>query len=677
MQSGAHITDNNRIRTLNWLYLFLLVAINVYICRESFFTESTGKWNSMHGEWMALARLRGWNILGTSWWPYGYLGSPVEYVYAPLVPLLTYTLSRFTGGSIALAFHILTGAAYCLGPVVVYLVSWRWARAPLRGLAAGLIYSLSSPAAWILPDDEFQWAAVLAARRMNQMFVWDELPHALSLALLPVAAWLLFRALESEKLRDCVWPVLAMSAMMLDSMFGVVHTLFVLVTVPLVFRPCRGATFARAATVGACAYLLICPWVPPSLLMIVRSNTLLDGEADTTLHTLESLAMVGLAMFVLWFAGLRRLQEGPVRWLALFACPAILIPVIAGFKGPHFVPQPGRYRLEMELAIAWLIPFCLMPLVKSMSGRIRAALLVPLVAAAAWQIDSYRGSGIEMTKPADVHAAVEYRLARWLSVNLPGQRVLMGGSLARGLSLYSDLPQISGPYTTDENPMVEIAWHTIKTGQNAGARDAEYSIAWLKALGVQAIGVPGPRWKPFATPRKFEGILPVLWREGDTTVYRVPQSTTSLAHTLRPDQLVRHPPIHGLDTEELQRYVVAISDPEAPPATFEWQGANHARIRSDIPAGHVVSLQIDYDVGWHARVRGSERALQKDGIGMIRIDPLCTGDCVITLDFDGGGEAKVTRALSLAVLLAMALCLPARGRNIAGDRAIPQSRPLV
>jgi hypothetical protein len=54
----------------------------------------------------------------------------------------------------------------------------------------------------MLPDGQFQWAAGLAPYRMNLVFDWDDLPHLLSLALTPLAAWLLSRALESRRLRQ-------------------------------------------------------------------------------------------------------------------------------------------------------------------------------------------------------------------------------------------------------------------------------------------------------------------------------------------------------------------------------------------------------------------------------------------------------------------------------------------
>ena len=66
-----------------------------------------------------------------------------------------------------------------------------------------------------------------------------------------------------------------------------------------------------------------------------------------------------------------------------------------------------------------------------------------------------------------------------------------------------------------------------------------------RSAGARAISVPGPKspeyYKPFANPRKFEGVLPVLWREGDDTVYGVPARSDSLAHVMAPGDLVHRP----------------------------------------------------------------------------------------------------------------------------------------
>jgi hypothetical protein len=162
--------------------------------------------------------------------------------------------------------------------------------------------------------------------------------------------------------------------------------------------------------------------------------------------------------------------------------------------------------------------------------------------------------------------------------------------------------------------------------------------------------VPGPQspefWKPFANPRKFDGVLPVLWRERDTTIYLVSGRPFSLAHVLQPADLVHHAPVHGLDVGELQRFVAALENPAAPPALLKWEGNNKALIHAQMQSGDVLSAQITYYPGWHARVNGSKRELRPDGIGLITLDPGCSGACDIVLQYDGGAELRACRAVS-------------------------------
>jgi hypothetical protein len=62
-------------------------------------------------------------------------------------------------------------------------------------------------------------------------------------------------------------------------------------------------------------------------------------------------------------------------------------------------------------------------------------------------------------------------------------------------------------------------------------------LLWLKAFGVQAIAVPGKNspetWHPFQRPDKFDGLLEPIWRRFDTTIYKVPIRSLSLAHVVR------------------------------------------------------------------------------------------------------------------------------------------------
>jgi hypothetical protein len=99
-----------------------------------------------------------------------------------------------------------------------------------------------------------------------------------------------------------------------------------------------------------------------------------------------------------------------------------------------------------------------------------------------------------------------------------------------------------------------------------------------------------------------------------------------------------------------------LEDPAAPLADLQWQGSDRAVIRANSAPGDVISIQINYHAGWSARVGSRSRTVHEDGLGLMAIEPDCTGPCEITLEYDGGMEAKLCRGASCAVLLLLLVC---------------------
>ncbi len=656
-----------QIRILPWVYLGILAWAGIYICREAFLTESTGHFNSMHGEWMALARLGGFHFWSPSWWRWWGNGVPLEYTYAPLTPVLTAAIAHLTHSSYALAFNQLTGLVYCLTPLFLYLAAWKLSGSAGYSFAAALACSLLSPITLLAPDTTFRAASVLDPRRLFLMFEWDDLPHVMAITLLPVAVWFLYRALTRAAWFDAVAAGLALAGMMLANMFGLVLAGLVALTVPLTIerRP-RLAHFTRSAVIGVGAWIAVCAWLPPSLLLTIHSNSILSNEASRTGPALAAFAVALLVCVIMWAVGRRFAGSWAFRWLLLFGCLMVLIPLLDRYAGLHFVPQPVRYKIEADLAIVWIVVFLLRLLIGRIPASGRALLVFVLLVLAARQVIHCRRYAKPLLRPVDTAQSIEYRASAWIAKNLPGRRVMLPGSVFLWADAFANIPQVGAePYTTTPDWSEHLATYIVDTGQNAGKDDAAVSILWLKAFGAQAVVVPGPQspeyWKPFVNPRKFDGVLPVLWRERDTTIYRVSDRPYSLAHVLRPEALVHHAPVNGLDTAEIRRYVAALEDPAAPAATWDWQGDDKAVIEARLEPGQIVSAQITYAPGWHARVNGSARPIRPDGLGLMAVDPRCSGDCTIALEYDGGAELRTCRAVSAGFSVWIAGLLVYRG----------------
>jgi hypothetical protein len=250
----------------------------------------------------------------------------------------------------------------------------------------------------------------------------------------------------------------------------------------------------------------------------------------------------------------------------------------------------------------------------------------------------------------------EYKIAKWMDRNRHGDRAFIAGSSSFLYNVFTDNPQFQGGHIQFAvNPFVPGAVYQIQSGTNAGARSAEVSVLWLKAFGARAISVSGPKstdaYQAFANPRKFDGVLPLLWREGDDAIYEVPSRSPSLAHVIPAAAVVERKPIHGLDIEPVEPYVAALDDPKYPLAAFQWKGMSEAEIRATVDRGQVIAVQVTYDPGWEAYANGKRQPVRGDAIGLMVIEPDCHGPCEISLRYTGGKDRVATRAMSLAAML--------------------------
>src|ERR1700746_3001901 len=121
MNSMLHCSHSERFRAA--CYALVLLWINLYLCRELFFSQ-TAHMNSIQGLWIAVARLGGDGWFRAQWWPYWDCGIPFEFTYAPLIPWLTAMLATLRGISHALALQSVLGVVYCALPLTLFLMAW-------------------------------------------------------------------------------------------------------------------------------------------------------------------------------------------------------------------------------------------------------------------------------------------------------------------------------------------------------------------------------------------------------------------------------------------------------------------------------------------------------------------------------------------------------------------------
>jgi hypothetical protein len=217
----------------------------------------------------------------------------------------------------------------------------------------------------------------------------------------------------------------------------------------------------------------------------------------------------------------------------------------------------------------------------------------------------------------------------------------------------ADIPQMNG--CCPQNQLIPTqpgAAYVIVTDDGTGERTAQISMQWLQVFGVRYVVVSGPEsneaYKDFRHPEKFDGVLRQVWSENGNTIYEVPLVSASLAHVVRPDELVARSPINGIDIEPLQPYVNALLDPSRPPAEFSWTSQKQARIRGLLPYGSIFSVQIPYHAGWRVSTDHGAANLGQDALGFLTVTAPCTGPCDVTLTFDGGREPFLLWSAAIA-----------------------------
>ncbi|MDZ4802469.1 MAG: hypothetical protein SGI92_30290 [Bryobacteraceae bacterium] len=349
------------------------------------------------------------------------------------------------------------------------------------------------------------------------------------------------------------------------------------------------------------AWLLFSPWIPPSLLWTIRANSSLNAEVPPEARPLLAFGAIALALALTWLAT-RRLDPAP-RWILLFACPLILTPVLFQHQKLWFIPQPGRYKMEAEFVIALLIGLALHAIYRRAPVWFSVALTLPVAWVLANQVVPHRRFAKAVLKPVPAETSIEARSARWIEANLPGQRVMLSGSMAQWANAFADVDQLGGfSYPTTPNPAQQMAVNEQHWGREPGP-----SLEWLRRFGVTAVAVPGPKspefWKPYQNPGKYEGVLSVLWREDDTTIYAVP----------------------------------------GPPSPLKWRNSD----RASFTGSGSVDVGINAMPGWHT----SRGVIRKNEFGLMQIDTGCAQPCTVELTYAGSMEAWLLRLVSLSALV--------------------------
>jgi len=651
------------------LLAICLFGLNFYVCRELFHVEYLRFMGSIEGAFMGLARYAIAHRDDLTWFPLWNAGIPYQTTYPPLLPLVVAAVAAWRGTSTAYAYHAVTALAYCLGPVALFALTRRLTSSRWAGFAAGAIWSSVSMSAWLVPGIAADMGGPFFPRRLDALVRYGEGPHVTSITLLIVALLCLDIAMTKRRAPYVFLASAAFAATATTNWLGAFAIVLVVVPYTLAHLGTGGwkwRDLALLVLIGGAAYCLAMPWMPPSTIAVLQRNAK-DTGGDYS-NAYKSALLWGPAILIALAAikaAVRRLRPQP-QFAILFAFLMMLVALADEWWSIAIVPLAARYHLEMEMALAMLVAVAAHATFQNRPRWIAIVSMGALLAALILPIRMERRHARDfLLRSQDIQTTIEWKTAHWLNEHWTGGRVMVPGSSAFWLTAFSDTPEIWGFEQAVTDRKIRDAVFAIYHGEPAGPHNAEDAVLWLKALGVQAVGVSGPSstefYRPFSSPKKFEGVLEPLWRgSSDDVIYRVGRGPESLARVIPRSALVRKMPATGLDVDPLRPYVAALDDLGMPHAEFRWSSMHSADIAANLESGQLLSVQMAWHKGWHAVANGRTTPILRDAIGLMYIDPVVSGPCKIEMTYDGGAEMRAARVISplTAFLLALA-CVPA------------------
>jgi len=643
-----------------------IFVVQVVLIAPLFAGEFTRYRGSIEAAYITDARFIVEHFPDLSWNPLWYLGFPFEWFYTPLLPAVVALVGKLID-DVPAAYRIVAAAGYALGPAALYVATREITRSRAAAVFAALAFIFLPSVSYLLPGllgdaSAFSGAALPPPWRLVALVEYGEGPHVLSLSLALLALAAGARYIRQPSGARLLIAVVAVVAVALTNLIGVLGAVVFLGLVPASERIGGRAEgrYARLFVIGALAGLLSMGWYSLGFIRAVFGFSTPGAGGGTAYLWLPILLIATLAA-VAWLD--RRLPEGAalaIGWVLVFGT----IVVARQFAGIELAPQPIRYALELDaaasIAIGIVVAWALRKHPVLQRGRIRAAAGVALAA-----VVIAIGAGGWLTVRERLGPDLswrdwsERRVALWLSDHLgPGERAYLTGDHAFWADVFADVPQVRGGVDfAFSNP-----WWAHVTYQINNGADAEISKLWMAALPVRYVVVTGPAsseiYRDYADAKKFDGQLPLVFDERGVRVYEVSRTGDPRLMVARVTDLAA--PTSAIDRVAISEYVKRIGEGRAP-IRLEPQGLGSFRAEVEVRDGEQVVLRQAYDTGWRATVDGRSTNPRADAIGQLIVD-VPAGRHVVELEH--GVHTDFIAGLVVALMTAMVWSVVAIRRRV-------------
>jgi hypothetical protein len=650
----------------------LIVVFAVLLILPLFRLNYMDNWPSIESTFISDSRLLNEHMPHPGWQPLWYGGTRFDYIYPPALRYGTALIARIGGTTTAHAYHLYTAAFYVFGFLAIY---WfvrigsgsRWA-----ALFASAGTALLSPSFHFLSAVRND-SAFRVPQRLHVLAGYGEGPHITALCILPGALAAAFLALRGRH-RTALAIAAVLCALTVSNNFYGATSLAILFPL-LAWAVWNGdrdwRVVPRAASIVLLAAGLCAFWLTPSYLHI----TLVNMRWVSNPGNARSMIAAGVLMGLFVIASMRFAGGRPARAWTVFTlgAAAFLCLDVIGFYafGFRIMGEPARFVPELDLAIilavveiarlAWTRPAW------------RWAIAAFAVLAFAPSALYLRHAWTPFPKAGPIENEYSYQTTKWLHENVPDERVMAAGEVRLWFNAWFNNSQLDGGSMQGMlNQILPVATYQILAGEKA-----ELAVLWLQALGTGVVVVPGhnsrEHYKDFSHPEKFRGVLPVLFEDQGTTIYRVPRVSTDIGRVVGRSALRAVGPIRGGDDAvRLAKYVSVVEDATQPKVEVKWRDFDHLQIQAQVGAGQTVLLQETYDPSWRASENGQPLAVELEPtMGLMLID-VPAGQHTISMHFETPLENRLGQVLFFISVAIIGLLLFRRSsRGHAGRVASP------
>ena len=636
-----------------FLFTCLLIA-------PLFKMEYGAHWGSIESTFIADARMLREHLLHPGWQPLWYCGTRFDYIYPPALRYGTALLSLLAGISTARAYHLYTAFFYALGISGIYLLVYAGSCSRAQAWLASIATVLLSPALMLMENfrnDSPYWVP----QRLHALAVYGEGPHISSLSILGFALAACFAALREWTPRVFAASGVLCAAVVATNFYGAtaLALFFPILTWATWLEVRRNAVWLRAAGIAAMAYGLSAVWLTPSYLRITALN--MRWVAEPSKPSSVAIA-VGCALIFCIATFMIAKRQGIKAWPVFLAGAAGATSIyVLGFHFFNIRVTGDAYRLapEMDMALTLLFACCALTWWKR--PRVRVVIVVLLCAACypAAQYVVHRRS--QLARAHSIQTRPEFQVAKWMADNLPAARALPTGSIRYWYNAWYDNEEAYGGSNQGlTNQLIPAAYWQITQGGRA-----DIAIAWLQALGVDAVIVPNKEseeiYHDYSHPEKFEGALPEVYNDHKgVIIYRVPRRYPGIARVVDRAALASiGPPQGGVDVETLSRYVSALDHGPDSQAAVVRRGFDSFDVTAAVSPGQAVLLQETFDPAWHVYSDGKQLHLEQDPLGFILVTPPL-GAQTMHFQFETPLENRVGGILTLITCVVAVTLLFAR-----------------